>query len=283
MCRLFGLHAGSPTTATFWLLDAPDSLAAQSRRNPDGTGIGCFDPDGRPLVAKEPIAAWHDTSFARSACTLTGRTFVAHVRYASTGALTRENTHPFALDGRLFAHNGVVGGLDRLDARLAELEAADLVRGQTDSERVFALVTAETRRHGGDLGAGLQAAVAWVGAELPVYALNLVLATPDELWALRYPDTHELWVLERPVPAADELQVRSVRISAHAPALAGRPAVVVATERMDDDPGWRLLGDGELLRVGPDLRCSVSRPFAAPVHPLRPADLGARAAASQHS
>ena len=41
MCRLFALQAGRRVvTATFWLLDAPDNLAAQSRRNPDGTGRG---------------------------------------------------------------------------------------------------------------------------------------------------------------------------------------------------------------------------------------------------
>ncbi len=33
MCRLFALHAGDqPVSATFWLLDAPDSLAEQSHR-----------------------------------------------------------------------------------------------------------------------------------------------------------------------------------------------------------------------------------------------------------
>jgi predicted glutamine amidotransferase len=46
MCRLFGLHAGAPVRATFWLLDAPDSLRAQSHRAPDGAGIGTFDPEG---------------------------------------------------------------------------------------------------------------------------------------------------------------------------------------------------------------------------------------------
>ena len=54
-----------------------------------------------------------------------------------------------------------------LDARLDELGAADLVGGQTDSERVFALITAETRRHGGDVGAGLVAAVSWIAASCP--------------------------------------------------------------------------------------------------------------------
>src|SRR6201996_292791 len=198
MCRLFGLHAGGVTDAEFWLLEAPDSLTAQSHRNPDGAGIGAFGPDGRPRVDKQPIAAWQDTEFARAARHLRGSTFVAHVRYASTGAHTLANTHPFLQDGRLFAHNGVVQGLDRLDQRLAELGAAALVAGQTDSERVFALITAETRRLGGDVGAGLVGAIGWIAGQLPVYAVNLVLATATDLWALRYPDTHELYVLDRP-------------------------------------------------------------------------------------
>jgi len=95
MCRLFGLHAGKPVDAEFWLLEAPDSLAAQSHRNPDGAGIGTFGPAGRPEVSKQPIAAWQDTDFARAARRLRGTTFVAHVRYASTGAHTMANTHPF--------------------------------------------------------------------------------------------------------------------------------------------------------------------------------------------
>ena len=32
MCRLFGLHAGTLVDAEFWLIDAPDSLLAQSQR-----------------------------------------------------------------------------------------------------------------------------------------------------------------------------------------------------------------------------------------------------------
>ena len=39
MCRLLGLTAGrEPVGASFWLLDAPDSLEVQSRRNADGSG-----------------------------------------------------------------------------------------------------------------------------------------------------------------------------------------------------------------------------------------------------
>ena len=167
MCRLFGLHAGAPVDAEFWLIDAPDSLSAQSHRNPDGAGVGAFTASGRPEVSKQPIAAWQDTAFARTARHLHGTTFVAHVRYASTGAHTVANTHPFLQDGRLFAHNGVVQGLPELGQRLTELGTAGLVRGETDSERVFALITGETRRHGGDLGRGITAAVGWIAASCP--------------------------------------------------------------------------------------------------------------------
>ena len=224
MCRLFGLHAGAQdVAATFWLIDAPDSLRTQSHRNPDGAGVGTFGPAGQPEVSKQPIAAWEDAQFAAAAQDLRGTTFVAHVRYASTGAHTMANTHPFEQDGRLFAHNGVVQGLSELDGRLADLGAAGLVGGETDSERIFALITAETRRNGGDVTGRATAAVSWIGARLPVYALNLVLITPTDLWALRYPATHELYVLDRPAGGrragiAEALDAASNRIHARSAA-----------------------------------------------------------------
>src|SRR5664280_2248727 len=175
MCRLFGMTGGpTPVRATFWLLEAADSLRAQSHRDPDGTGLGSFDPDGRPRVDKQALPAYADEAFAVEARELTSRTFVAHIRYASTGAVAGRNTHPFLQAGRLFAHNGVVGDLPRLEAELGS--ARDLV--------------------GGDVTAGITEAARWVADELPLYALNIVLITFDGLWALRYPATHELYVLD---------------------------------------------------------------------------------------
>ena len=57
MCRLFGISvAPHRVRATFWLLEAPDSLAVQGRREPDGTGLGTFGEDGAPLVEKQPLS-----------------------------------------------------------------------------------------------------------------------------------------------------------------------------------------------------------------------------------
>jgi glutamine amidotransferase len=271
--------------ATFWLLDAPDSLAAQSHRNPDGAGIGVFGADGAPRIDKQPMAAWDDTEFASAARELRGTTFVAHVRHASTGAHTTANTHPFEQNGRLFAHNGVVQGLDQLDARLAELGAAGLVRGDTDSERVFALITTEITRHGNEIGAGLAAAIGWIAEHVPVYSVNFILSTATDLWALRYPAGNELWILERPAGgtgAARELDATSDRIHARSAQLAESSSVILASERMDDEPAWRLLSSGELVHIGADLRVDSSDPFPArPAHHLTLGELDVATAASQ--
>jgi predicted glutamine amidotransferase len=284
VCRLFGMSGGpEPVRATFWLLQAPDSLSQQSRREPDGAGIGSFDAAGNPRVDKQPLAAYEDREFAREAKDLESRTFVAHVRYASNGGLTRPNTHPFEQDGRLFAHNGVIGDTDALDRELGP--DRELVHGETDSERFFALITREIRR-AGDVGEGIVAAAGWVAANLPVLSINFVMITADQLWALRYPDTHDLFVLERDAggdDGASGLEHHSGRrIRVTSDALASRPAVIVATERMDDDPDWRPIASGELLHVDPDLGVTSHRMLdSPPAHPLTLADLGVRAAASQ--
>lgn len=282
MCRLFGLTAGDRrVSATFWLLDAADSLVSQSHTNPDGTGLGTFDDRGRPVVEKQPLAAWNDPSFAAEARERESTTFVAHVRRTSGSAVTAQNTHPFEMDGRLFAHNGVVEGMDALEKHLGP----DLARvaGDTDSERVFALITREIARTGDVLG-GVTTALRWVADELPLYAANLVLTTATDLWALRYPDTHDLLLLERD-RGAGALEHRSrAGTRVRCDQLDTHPSVVVASERLDDDDRWRSLEPGVLIHVGPDLRVRQHEILTgAPRHLLTVADLTGVAAASQSS
>jgi glutamine amidotransferase len=250
MCRLFGLTAGTARVrATFWLLDAPDSLEVQSHRNADGSGIGFFDEAGQPVVDKQPEPAFSDEEFIHEARQAESSAFVAHVRYATAGARAVRNTHPFAMNGRVMAHNGGFGELSALDSELGSY--ASLVLGDTDSERYFALITKQADAHGGDVGAGIVAAASWIAARLPVSALNTIVAAPGQLWALRYPDQHALHVLERSAGAG--LHVRSTTSSVRSPELSETASVVVASERLDGEDGWRMLAPGELVHVGPDL------------------------------
>ena len=287
MCRLFGMTAGAePVKATFWLIDAPDSLATQSRRNVDGSGIGFFDQAGQPVLDKQPEPAFSAAEFGRQARQAESATFLAHVRWATAGGRTAANTHPFAMHGRIMAHNGGFSDVARLEQQLGGYR--DLVLGDTDSERYFALITQQIDAHGGDVGAGITAAARWIARRLPVSSLNAIVAVPGELWALRYPGQHALHVIERPAgdsvhgvaggtaaadgTAADRapgagLHVRSSTSSVHAPGLKYVPTVVVASEALDGERAWRMLADGELIHVRPDL--TVESAVVIPEPPAR--------------
>jgi glutamine amidotransferase len=264
---LFGLTAGANRVkATFWLLDAPDSLQVQSHRNSDGAGLGYFGPDGETVLDKQPEPAFRDPEFARAARQAESSSFVAHVRWATAGGRTEHNTHPFGINGRVMAHNGGLGSLAQLEAELGSYRR--LVLGDTDSERYFALITKETDVRGGDVGAGIAAAARWITARLPVSSLNAVVAAPGELWALRYPDQHALHILSRPAVAGagqPGLHVRSATSSVHAPDLADTASVVIASEELDGESGWRMLEPGELVHVRADL--SVESRIAVPEPP----------------
>jgi len=285
MCQMFALTSGTePIEATFWLLDAPDSERARTARSPDGAGIATFAPDGTPRVVKQPITDRAGADFAHQPRTLVSSTFIAHVRHASTGSATLANTHPFQHEGRVFAHNGVIEGLDRLDAHLGPDRA--LVQGDTDTERYFALINREIAARGGDVGAGIVAAARWIAANLPLYSINMVMATADELWALRYPDTNRLYVLCREPGGRHGRHLDHAspfsEIRARSFDLADRPAVAVESERMDEDPSWRLMASGELLHVAADLTVTSRVVLAIPpAHQLSLDDLSPEAAHSQ--
>jgi predicted glutamine amidotransferase len=284
MCRLFGLTTGGPRIgAWFWLLDAPDSLLAQSRRNADGSGIGYFDERGGAVLDKQPEPAFAGPEFAHDAKTAVSDSFVAHVRIGTAGGRTLANTHPFAMAGRIMAHNGGFGEIPRLEAELGSYR--ELVRGETDSERYFALITQQTQARGGDVGAGFIAAARWIAANLPVVSLNAVVAAPGELWALRYPGQHALHVIDRPAGTSSPvradgaggdqpapgpgpgLHVRSSISSVHSAALDAVDSVVVASERLDGESGWRMLAPGELIHVGHGL--ATESVIAIPEPPAR--------------
>jgi predicted glutamine amidotransferase len=99
------------------------------------------------------------------------------------------------------------------------------------------------------------------------------VATPGELWALRYPAQHALHILQRPAGSSG-LHVRSATSSVHAPGLQEVPSVVIASEELDGEDGWRMLAAGELVHVRPDLSVDCTVAIAEPPARLVPLPAG---------
>ncbi len=82
------------------------------------------------------------------------------------------------------------------------------------------------------MAAGLVDAMQWLAANVPIYSANVLMSTAAEMWALRYPESNELYLLDRRdgVPPMG-LALRSKPIRAHR--RAGIPAGGGARLRTD--------------------------------------------------
>jgi predicted glutamine amidotransferase len=283
MCRLFALHAGDrDVAADFWLLNAPDSIARQSEVNADGYGLAALTARRGMIIMRNPVEAAGDNAYQQVAQRLVAAEMVVHLRYADTGGTSLVNTHPFTQDGRAFAHNGVVGDLERIEERLGSNRA--MVMGETDSERFFALITLAIREAGGDVRAGITAAVREVAAEYELYSLNFVIGELGHIWAFRYPEHNPLLIFQRQAggrgggaeldhsDSTGNLRLRSDD-AAHT------PLVVISSEQISDEPGWEEIASGELVHVGPDLQ--VERETIVDGPPRHPMVLSGRAEKAQ--
>ncbi len=264
MCRLYALRANEPTRVECGLVHAQNALMAQSKGDEHGLmhghGWGVADySDGVPLIERQTWAAFHGEHFAKKAAGVYGHTVVAHVRRATVGEPSLENTHPFAHGRWIFAHNGTIRHFEKVRELL--LDALDFgqrnaIHGTTDSEHVFHyLLSLWSGSPQADLletvRLGLNRVISWckdVDRDAQP-SLNIVLTDGDRLvgsrlgrslWSLAREDVLDCSICGKPhVHHQPKAQYRSVE---------------VASEPLTDEPGWKGVPDGTVFAVDPDFR-----------------------------
>jgi glutamine amidotransferase len=107
----------------------------------DGWGVGSYQ-GGEVLLRRRPSELREGVDIAELVHDLRTSCAIVHVRTATVGTRSLENTHPFRFRQWLFAHTGSIPGFDVLRptiaTRLPDFLARN-VRGETDSEMVFSL------------------------------------------------------------------------------------------------------------------------------------------------
>ena len=151
MCR-FVAYLGKPILLNEILSKPKDSLIQQSHSaqeseikiNADGFGIGWYrrEVSEEPAIFVSPLPAWNDLNFKRISHYVMSPCFFGHVRAAAEGGVNVFNCHPFAYKNWMLMHNGGIGGFKRIRRDIVNLVSEELflhIRGQTDSEHMFAL------------------------------------------------------------------------------------------------------------------------------------------------
>lgn len=241
MCQLLGLNANTPTDLMF-------SFAGFSQRadeHRDGFGIAFFEGVGARLFVDPASARTSPVAEMIRRYPIRSEHIIAHIRKATQGVVSLENTHPFMRElwGRywVFAHNGDLHNFH------PKLHAAFRPVGQTDSERAFCWLMQElAKNHAGvpdvaDLTQTLRELCA-IPARHGTF--NFLLSNGQALWAHCSTRLH---IVERAHPFA-RAQLRDAEITVDFAALTtpqDRVAVVV-TEPLTRDEEWQAMGSGEL-------------------------------------
>ncbi|RLG39643.1 MAG: glutamine--fructose-6-phosphate aminotransferase, partial [Thermoproteota archaeon] len=108
---------------------------------------------------------------------------ISHTRWATHGAVTRENAHPhLSCDGRIaVVHNGIIENYIRLKNELAS--RGHKFRSETDTEVIPHLIEESYRRSGDPLSAIFDAVSKLDGS----FAFLAILEDhPDKIFAVRY-------------------------------------------------------------------------------------------------
>lgn len=152
MCR-FVAYIGNPVKIDELVVKPNNSLINQSIKareseitlNGDGFGIGWYAPDisSEPALFTSVHPAWNDRNLNYLAAKVRTNCLLAHVRAATEGIVSEANCHPFHYKNLLFMHNGGLGGFNvikRYMRRGLSDDVYEWLKGQTDSEHLFALV-----------------------------------------------------------------------------------------------------------------------------------------------
>jgi len=241
MCQLLGMNANTPTDLIFSFT----GFSTRAEEHKDGFGIAFFEGPGTRLFVDAQSARESPVAEMIRRYPIRSHNVVAHIRKATQGVVSLENTHPFVRElwGRywVFAHNG-----DLKDYQ-PRLHAAFRPVGSTDSERAFCWLMQELAKAHADLPpipeltATLRELVPRIAAH---GSFNFILSNGQALWA--HCSTKLSWMVREHVQRQERLQDEDFSVDFANQATAADRVAVVVTEPLTNDERWRAFAPGEL-------------------------------------
>ncbi len=245
MCQLLGMNCNTPTDICFSFTGF-QARGGGTDHHSDGWGIAFFEGrSARLFIDAQPSSS---SPIAALVCQypIHSKNIVAHIRKATQGAVTLENTHPFMREawGRhwIFAHNG------NLAEFAPPLDGNFLPVGSTDSEYAFCWILQELRhRFGATLpdDDALFAAVHELTLELaPHGTCNFLLATGERLIA--HASTQLSFVVRQAPFTTAHLKDGDVSVDFSQVTTPDDRVAVIATLPLTDNEEWTTMPPGSL-------------------------------------
>jgi predicted glutamine amidotransferase len=273
-------YVGAPIIIDTLLYQPKNSLINQSIHakeleeplNGDGFGIGWYvaDVNYEPVTFVSINPAWSNRNLRNLAPKIRTECFIAHVRAASVGEVSESNCHPFQYGNLLMMHNGGIENFPRIKRQIREPLSDELynwIKGQTDSEHIFALLLHYLSGNGQSETPEavidafektfdhLRLLMAQQGIEDPAY-LNMVVTNGLFVVGTRYVSNRRETPLTLYHSAAKRYVVRN-GVGEMSTGGDNDKAVLVVSEKLSDEKDWTLVPDHHFVVVDNTLRVST--------------------------
>jgi ergothioneine biosynthesis protein EgtC len=284
MCRLLA-YRGTPIIIDQLLYQPKNSLINQSINakeleeplNGDGFGIGWYAQELHqgPATFVSVNPAWSNRNLKNLAPRVRTDCFVAHVRAASVGEVSESNCHPFQYNNLLMAHNGGVEEFHKIKRVIRGPLSDSLynwIKGQTDSEHLFALllnhleghltkITPENVTDAFDYTFGeLKKMMSENGIREPAY-LNMIVTDGNFIVGTRYVTDPKEEPLTLYHSEGSRYVVEDGITRLEAPKDEDE-AVLVVSEKLSDDKDWTIIPPNHYVIVEDSLNVRI-RPIKA--------------------
>lgn len=279
MCRLMA-YKGTPIVIDNLLYKPNNSLINQSLHareieeplNGDGFGIGWYVPEvnNEPVTFVSVNPAWSNRNLRNLAPKIKTDCMIAHVRAASVGEVSESNCHPFQYKNLLMAHNGGIEDFSLVKRKIRDPLSNELynwIKGQTDSEHIFAYLLHHLTHHHQTIDTdavadSFEATFGFVkrlmddaGIKEPAY-LNMVVTNGLFIVATRWvsdPSEEPLTMYhsegKRYVVEDGITRLEAPEDDDH--------AVLVVSEKLTDGPEWTLIPKNHLVMVEQNLNVRI--------------------------
>jgi glutamine amidotransferase len=245
MCQLLAMNCNTPTDICFSFTGF-QARGGLTDIHQDGWGIAFFEGKGvrqflDPLPSsKSPIAELVRNYPIKS------KNVIAHIRKATQGAISLENTHPFMRElwgyYWIFAHNGNVPDFK------PKLDGSFIPAGGTDSEKIFCWIMQEFRNKFGsqipssyDIFAFLGELAKQVGV---LGEFNFILSNGDVLFA--HCSTRLTYIVRQAPFTTANLRDQELSVDFSALTSQTDRVAIIATTSLTDNEKWTEMTPGSL-------------------------------------
>jgi glutamine amidotransferase len=267
MCQLLGMNCNTPTDICF-SFSGFQKRGGETDVHADGWGVAFFEGKGvRLFLDPQPSARSPIAELVRN-YPIRSLNVIAHIRKATQGTVSLENTHPFQRElwGRywVFAHNG------NLPQFVPVLDDSFNPVGNTDSERIFCWLLQGLRQRFGDTQPSQDDLFAAVHELIfPLAGLGILnFLLSDGEWLMAHCSTELSYVGRRAPFNLAHLSDEDLMVDFSQMTTPDDRVAIIATQPLTDNEAWITMLPGSLWLFNQGLVANYCETQPSPIKSL---------------